>query len=142
MDRLTREHRSWNMSRIRGRDTAPERTVRSLLHRLGFRFRLQSRALPGRPDVVLPKYGTVVLVHGCFWHRHTGCPFAYTPKSRTAFWSRKFASNVARDRRNTGALQRAGWRVIVVWECELKDADALARRLDRKLRRTTAVRTG
>jgi DNA mismatch endonuclease (patch repair protein) len=142
MDRLTREHRSWNMSRIRGRDTVPERTVRSLLHRLGFRFRLHSRALPGRPDVVLPKYGSVVLVHGCFWHRHTGCPLAYTPKSRTAFWSRKFVGNVARDRRNAAALQRAGWRVIVVWECELKDTDALARRLDRRLRRTTAVRTG
>lgn len=142
MDRLSKEHRSWNMSRIRGRDTAPERAVRSILHRLGFRFRLHSRTLPGRPDVVLPKYGSVVLIHGCFWHRHSGCPFAYTPKSRPAFWAQKFADNIARDRRNAKALARAGWRVIVVWECELHKAESLARKLDRALRRTTEARRG
>jgi DNA mismatch endonuclease (patch repair protein) len=142
MDRLSREHRSWNMSRIRGRNTAPERAVRSLLHRLGYRFRLHSRKLPGRPDVVLPKYSSVVLVHGCFWHRHSGCQLAYTPKSRIRFWSRKFAGNVARDLRNAEALHRAGWRVIVVWECELRNTITLARRLDRTLRRTRAARTG
>lgn len=116
MDRLTTQHRSWNMSRIRGRDTAPERTVRSMLHRLGYRFRLHSHQLPGRPDVVLPRWNSVVLVHGCFWHRHARCPLAYTPKSRTAFWERKFAANVARDRRVVSSLRTLGWRVVIVWE--------------------------
>lgn len=134
MDRLTTQHRSWNMSRIRGRDTRPEREVRSLLHRLGFRFRLHPRSLPGRPDVVLPKYGTVVLVHGCFWHRHARCPLAYIPKTRTQFWSQKFDVNVARDRRVVSTLRSLGWRVLVVWECELRDARSLSRRLDRSLR--------
>lgn len=134
MDRLTRERRSWNMSRIRGRDTRPERAVRSLLHGLGFRFRLHPRRMPGRPDVVLPKYRSVVLVHGCFWHRHSRCPFAYTPKSRTEFWVQKFAENVARDRRTLTALRKAGWKVIVVWECELRKPEVLSRRLDRTIR--------
>jgi DNA mismatch endonuclease, patch repair protein len=139
MDRLSREHRSWNMSRIRGRNTKPEYAVRSMLHRLGFRFRLHSRELPGRPDVVLPKYQSVVLVHGCFWHRHSQCPFAYTPKSRINFWGRKFAENVTRDRCTVTALRKAGWKVIIVWECELRRPDALSRRLDRKLRRSQAA---
>lgn len=133
MDRLSREHRSWNMSRIRGKDTGPERAVRSLLHRMGFRFRLHSRSLPGRPDVVLPKHESVVLVHGCFWHRHSGCRFAYTPKSRPGFWARKFEDNVARDHRNMEALKGQGWRVLVVWECELRDPGRLSARLKRAL---------
>ena len=134
MDRLSKKKRSWNMSRIHGRDTGPERAVRSILHRLGYRFRLHSRSLPGRPDVVLPKYETAVFVHGCFWHRHSRCPFAYTPKSRTEFWSKKFADNVARDRRAARTLRALGWRVLVVWECELRDAQGLAQRLDDALR--------
>lgn len=121
------------MSRIRSRDTSPECAVRSMLHRLGYRFRLHSRRLPGRPDVVLPRYGTVVFVHGCFWHRHNDCPYAYMPKSRTEFWSRKFTDNIARDRRATVQLRNAGWRVLVVWECELRDLDRLSRRLDIEL---------
>jgi DNA mismatch endonuclease (patch repair protein) len=141
MDRITREHRSWNMSRIRGRDTQPERAVRSLLHRLGFRFRLQSRRLPGCPDVVLPRYHSVVFVHGCFWHRHTDCPFAYTPKSRQNFWSSKFNDNVERDKRNAIALRQSGWNVIVVWECELRLPESLSRRLERTLRRVSEART-
>lgn len=139
MDRLTREHRSWNMSRIRGHDTGPERMVRSLLHRLGFRFRLHSRRLPGRPDIVLPKYRSVVFVHGCFWHRHLDCPFAYTPKSRVDFWASKFAENVARDRRTTAALRQVGWKAVIVWECELRNPEALSRRLERILRRSRAA---
>jgi len=134
MDRLTKAERSWNMSRIRSRDTSPERAVRSMLHRLGYRFRLHSRSLPGRPDVVLPKYGTVVLVHGCFWHRHSRCSLAYTPKARKQFWSEKFDANVVRDRRVVRTLRSLGWRVLVVWECELRDAGSLSRRLDRSLR--------
>ena len=117
-DRLTPEHRSWNMSRIRGKDTLPERQVRSALHRAGYRFRLHRKDLPGRPDIVLPKHRTVVFVHGCFWHRHKGCHFAYTPKSRVAFWNEKFRANVERDRRNVRALRALGWRVITVWECQ------------------------
>ena len=113
-DRLSRERRSWNMSRIRGKDTQPELTVRSTLHRAGYRFRLHRKDLPGRPDIVLPKYRTVILVHGCFWHRHKGCRFAYTPKSRTAFWNEKFSGNVERDRRSVRELRRHGWRVITV----------------------------
>lgn len=117
-DRLSRKRRSWNMSRIRDKDTAPERLVRSALHRAGYRFRLHSKKLPGRPDVVLPRYRTVVFVHGCFWHRHKGCRYAYTPKSRVAFWNAKFDSNVERDRRNARELRRLGWKVVTVWECE------------------------
>lgn len=117
-DRLTPDRRSWNMSRIRGRDTAPENLVRSTLHRAGYRFRLHRRDLPGRPDIVLSKYRTVVFVHGCFWHRHAGCRFAYTPKSRVDFWTAKFHANVERDRRNAFALRRLGWRVVTVWECD------------------------
>src|SRR5213079_375697 len=113
MDRITREHRSWNMSRIRGRDTSPELRVRRVLHRLGFRYRLHGAALPGRPDVVLPRYKTVIFVHGCFWHRHSACKYAYTPKSNLPFWERKFEETVARDEKNLVALKRLGWRVRV-----------------------------
>lgn len=109
------------MSRIRGKDTNPERIVRSMLHRMGYRFRLHDRRLPGNPDIVLPKYKTVILVHGCFWHRHEGCKHAYTPKTRTDFWKAKFKLNVDRDRKSTNQLKKIGWRVIVVWECQLRD---------------------
>ncbi len=128
-DRLSRERRSWNMSRISGKDTAPEKQVRSALHRAGYRFRLHSRTLPGRPDLVLPKYRTLVLVHGCFWHRHKGCRFAYTPKSRTAFWNAKFDANVERDRRTARELRRLGWKVVTVWECEADRPATWLRRL-------------
>lgn len=117
-DRLTPERRSWNMSRIRGKDTGPERLVRSLLHRMGYRFRLHGKDLPGRPDLVLPKYRTVVFVHGCFWHRHRGCRNCTTPTNNRDFWVKKLNENAARDRRSAGALIKMGWRVVVVWECE------------------------
>jgi len=120
MDSLTKEKRSWNMSRIRSGNTNPEMQVRSLLHRAGYRFRIHDRKLPGRPDIVLPKYKTVIFVHGCFWHRHEGCKFAYHPKSRTEFWEEKFNATVERDRKKTAELRSAGWRVIEVWECELE----------------------
>jgi DNA mismatch endonuclease (patch repair protein) len=116
-DRLSRAHRSWNMSRIRGADTKPERVVRSVLHQLGFRFRLKPRRLPGRPDIVLTRHRTVVFVHGCFWHRHPRCRFAYTPKSNLPFWLGKFTENVERDRRVRRELTKLGWRVLIVWEC-------------------------
>ena len=119
MDRLTRQHRSWNMSRIRGKDTTPEILVRSALHRMGFRFRLHKRDLPGRPDIVLARYRTAVFVHGCFWHRHPGCTKAYTPKSRIRFWQSKFDQNIKRDAVVRDQLERLGWNVVVVWECEV-----------------------
>lgn len=106
------------MSGIRGKNTMPERTVRSFLHRSGLRFRLHAR-LPGKPDVVLPKYRTAVFVHGCFWHRHRGCRYATTPASNAAFWREKFEANVRRDAVVKRELRRAGWRVRVVWSCQL-----------------------
>ena len=129
MDTLTPERRSWNMSRIRSSDTTPERLVRSLLHRMGYRFRLQRKDLPGRPDIVLPRYRTVVLVHGCYWHRHPNCRLAYTPKSNQEFWETKFAENVSRDSRQCEELGAMGWRVIIVWECETKELQSLSERL-------------
>jgi DNA mismatch endonuclease, patch repair protein len=119
-DSLSAERRSWNMSRIRSRDTGPERQLRSMLHRAGFRFRLHDRSLPGTPDIVMKRHSAVILVHGCYWHRHDGCSNATTPSTRTDFWKSKFEATVARDKRNADALQELGLRVIVIWECELK----------------------
>lgn len=133
MDSLSPERRSWNMSRIRAKDTRPERLVRSLLHSLGYRFRLNRKDVPGRPDIVLPKYRTAIYVHGCFWHRHGGCSLAYTPKSNLEFWSKKFTRNEERDAEVAAALKEAGWNQVVVWECETRDEAALARRLKRSL---------
>lgn len=139
MDRLSPSRRSWNMAQIRGTNTKPELAVRSALHRLGFRFRLRSYGLPGRPDVVLVRLRVAVFVHGCFWHRHRNCRFAYTPKNNAEFWSLKFETNVNRDLRNQRALKRLGWRVLVVWECQSTDPVVLARRLDATLVRAAAL---
>lgn len=117
------------MSGIRGKHTKPELVVRSMVHSLGLRFRLHRADLPGKPDLVLPKFCTVILVHGCFWHRHQGCALAATPKSRIEFWNEKFASNVERDRKNREELNGLGWRVLEVWECETRDPKALRDRL-------------
>lgn len=121
MDRITQERRSWNMSQIRGKNTKPELAVRSALHRLGFRFSLHRTDLPGKPDLVLPKYHAAILVHGCFWHRHKGCKLAYSPKTKQEFWQQKFSNNVGRDKRNLDALTALGWNPIVIWECEIKE---------------------
>src|SRR5262245_10140140 len=107
------------MAGIRGRDTGPELAVRRWLHRHGFRYRLHAKGLPGHPDVVFPGRRVVVFVHGCFWHRHPGCRYAYHPASNVAFWTMKFESNVQRDARQVAALEEAGWYVLVVWECEI-----------------------
>lgn len=120
VDVLTPEQRHRNMSRIRGKDTTPELKLRSMLHRAGYRFRLHYPRLPGRPDIVLPKYRTVVFVHGCFWHRHEGCKYATEPKTRPEFWKKKFSDTVERDSRNRKEISEAGWQVITIWECELK----------------------
>jgi len=126
MDVMSKERRSWTMSRIKGKDTVPERIVRSWLHREGFRFRLHVKRLPGCPDVVLPRYKTVIDVRGCFWHRHPDCPVATMPKSHMKFWWKKFNRNVERDIETEKALARLGWRVIVVWACELRAATQAA----------------
>lgn len=129
MDILSNEKRSWNMSRIRSKNTAPEIAVRSFLHKNGFRFRLHSKHLPGKPDIVLPKYKTVLFIHGCFWHRHKRCKYAYTPKSRVAFWKKKFQDNVDRFKKVKRKLQHKGWKVIVIWECEIGNINNLSRLL-------------
>lgn len=118
-DRITPEHRSWNMSRIKGKDTKIEVKVRSWLFSKGFRFRKNDRRYPGTPDIVLPKYKTVIFINGCFWHRHEGCRYATTPKTRTEFWQEKFDRNVVNDRKHKEDLEAMGWNVIVIWECEL-----------------------
>jgi len=127
------------MSRIRGTNTRPEVVVRSVIHSLGCRFRLRRYALPGTPDVVLPSKTTAVFVHGCFWHRHQGCYMTYTPKSRVAFWKAKFATNVRRDRLAVKGLQKMGWRVVVVWECQTRDRGELSRVLRKQLARRQPV---
>lgn len=134
MDHLTPERRSWNMSRIPNKNTKPEILVRSLLHRMGYRFTVNAtnnRKLLGKPDIVLPKYRTVIFVHGCFWHRHKGCKETTTPKSRTEWWQAKFDGNVERDRRNQRELRKIGWKVIVVWECQTKKAEGIAKTAER-----------
>jgi DNA mismatch endonuclease (patch repair protein) len=120
VDTLTPAQRSERMSRIRSTNTRPEVALRKALHRLGFRFRLHGRRLPGKPDIVLPKYHTAIFVHGCFWHRHAGCKVATTPKSNTEFWVGKFGRNTARDAIKQAQLEAEGWKVVVVWECDLK----------------------
>ena len=129
VDSLTREKRSWNMSRIRSKDTNPEKIVRSLLHRMGYRFRLNVKSLPGKPDIVLPKYKTVIFVHGCFWHRHPKCKYAYTPKSRIEFWGKKFSDNVERFKIIKKELKHLKWNVLVIWECEIKSNADLVNKL-------------
>jgi len=127
VDFLSPRERSERMSRIRGKDTRPELALRKVLHGLGLRYRLHGKGLPGKPDLVFPRYKAVVFVHGCFWHRHPGCSIATTPKSNTAFWLEKFEKNVARDARVTAQLEGQGWRVLVAWECELSSPAKAAR---------------
>lgn len=126
------------MAGIKGRDTKPELAVRRIAHKLGLRFRLHRKDLPGRPDLVFPRRRLAVFVHGCFWHRHDGCRYAYTPKSRVAFWTKKFAENVARDRRNEEALRDLGWRVLVIWECITRNEEAVRRHLQEHIEQCEA----
>lgn len=122
-DVVDKSTRSRMMSGIRGKNTKPELRLRSVLHLAGFRFRLHYRHLPGRPDLVLPKFRAAVFVHGCFWHQHQGCPAATMPASNVAFWQGKLGSNVARDQRTASAVRAAGWRVATIWECALRQLD-------------------
>lgn len=124
-DIVTQEQRSQNMSRIKGKNTKPEMIVRSACHDLGLRYRLHRKDLPGTPDLVFPKHRLCLFVHGCFWHRHPGCKYAYTPKSRLEFWLPKLAKNVERDMKAKRALEVSGWRVSIIWECQTKNRDTL-----------------
>jgi DNA mismatch endonuclease, patch repair protein len=137
MDVVSTERRSALMSGIRGRDTGPELAVRRAAHRLGFRFRLHRRDLPGTPDLIFPRLGKVLFVHGCFWHRHEGCRLAYEPKTNGEFWRRKFAGNVARDARTAAELRDRGWEVLTVWECEIRESVDLPDVLERRLTHAT-----
>lgn len=132
-DPLAGERRSALMRSVRRVGTGPEIAIRKLLHAMGIRFRLHRGDLPGTPDIVLASRRTVIFVHGCFWHRHPSCSKATFPKTRTEFWAKKFAANVARDADNTAALQAQGWKVLVVWECEMRDRYSLALRLAEQL---------
>lgn len=126
-DVLTKEQRHINMSHIRGRDTSIEVKLRKALFARGFRFRKNVSKMIGKPDIVLPKYKTVIFIHGCFWHRHPGCRYVSTPKTRRDFWEEKFNRNVLRDKHQAEELINAGWHVLVVWECEIKhDIEAVA----------------
>lgn len=133
-DTLSPRERSERMGRVRGKDTKPELLVRRLVHSMGYRYRLHSGKLPGRPDIVFSGRRKVIFVHGCFWHRHgevtdDTCPLTRTPKSRLDFWISKFEGNKERDRRNLASLREEGWSPLVVWECQTRDADVLARRI-------------
>lgn len=134
-DVVNQSTRSRMMAGIKAKDTRPEIAVRCALHAEGFRFRLHAGHLPGRPDIVLPRYRSVIMVHGCFWHRHSGCKYATMPLTRSDFWREKFAGTVARDIRNTALLCELGWQVITVWECELRaSAEHVMRRVFLMLR--------
>lgn len=126
MDTVGASVRSRMMASIRSKDTQPERVVRSFLHARGFRYRLYRKDLPGRPDLVLPRWTAAVLVHGCFWHGHAGCRYFRLPRTRAEFWSEKISGNVRRDAQAIRSLHAAGWRVAVVWECSLRDRPASA----------------
>jgi DNA mismatch endonuclease, patch repair protein len=135
MDRLTRERRSALMSRIRGKDTAPERMLRRAIHRAGYRYRLHVKQLPGCPDLVFAKEKKAIFVHGCFWHVHPGCRLGRLPKSNLRFWKPKLEGNRERDQRNIRKLRRMGWKVLIVWQCKLKSADRCLSRVARFLER-------
>ena len=132
-DVFSKQKRSWIMSRVKGRDTKPEILVRSLVHRMGFRFRLHRPDLPGKPDIVLPRHGKVIFIHGCFWHGHKRCSKSKRPNSNNDFWNRKLNGNIKRDRQFHRELKRMGWNVLVVWECETRKPNELLRKLRRYL---------
>jgi len=132
-DKLSRTRRSWNMSRIRSRDTKPEVAVRRVLYKLGHTFRLHRHDLPGKPDIVLPKYRVAIFVHGCFWHQHTGCVDCSNPKTNAKYWRPKLSANVQRDRKYRRRLRQVNWTPIVIWECQTQRAEQLRVRLERKL---------
>lgn len=137
MDVHDQKTRSYNMSRVKGKDTKPEEIVRKYMFSQGFRYRKNDKRLPGKPDIVLPKYKTVIFVNGCFWHKHEGCKYFVWPKSNSEFWKEKIESNIVRDKKQYEELKNAGWHVIIVWECELKKKQ----RMDTLERLVTEIQT-
>jgi DNA mismatch endonuclease (patch repair protein) len=133
MDTVTPDTRSRMMAAVRGKNTKPELAVRSLVHALGFRFRLHRTDLAGTPDLVFPRLRCVILVHGCFWHRHPSCPATTTPKENAEYWATKFRRNVERDRAAAKELRARGWQVLVIWECQTRDAPRVRQKLKRFL---------
>lgn len=129
LDRVTTERRSWIMSRVKSKNTTPEITVRKLLHRLGYRYRLHDSKLPGKPDLVFRSRFKAIFVHGCFWHGHKNCSKACIPKTRQDFWHEKMQKNAKRDEENEKALARLGWKYLVIWQCQIKDVNDLKKRL-------------
>ena len=132
-DVFSKEKRSWIMSRGRGRDTKPEILVRSFVHRMGFRFRIHRRDLPGNPDIVLPRHGKVIFVHGCFWHGHKRCQRSKRPTTNKGFWNKKLDENIERDKRFQRKLRLMGWKVLVLWQCEVRKPEKMLRKLERFL---------
>lgn len=126
MDTLSKAERSERMSRVRNKNSNPEMKLRRLVHGMGFRYRLHTKELPGKPDMVFPARGAVLFMHGCFWHRHARCRLARLPKSRVSFWREKLETNKLRDQRNCRRLRSLGWRVLVVWECQLNDVEKVS----------------
>ena len=133
MDSLNREERSAQMALVRAKNTRPELAVRRLIHSLGYRYRLHGKGLPGKPDLVFTSRGAIIFVHGCFWHRHSGCALARLPKSRLEFWAAKLNANRIRDQQNERKLRALGWRVMVIWECQIANVERLAARVGRFL---------
>lgn len=121
MDIFSPEKRSQVMSLIKSKDTKPEKIIRSILHKLGFRFRINRKDLPGKPDIILPKYKTVIFVHGCFWHQHKGCKYASLPKTNSQFWEKKLFENHKRDKRIMKEYEKTDWKVLVLWQCEIRN---------------------
>jgi DNA mismatch endonuclease, patch repair protein len=132
-DKISESVRSWNMSRIRSKDTKPEMAVRRLLHAIGYRFRVDDRTLPGRPDIVFSKRKAAIFVHGCFWHQHKGCIDCSRPSTNQSYWQPKLLRNVTRDEKNLEQLSAMGWKTLVIWECEIKEAAELGARCIRFL---------
>ena len=140
MDVFKKEKRSWIMSRVKCGDTVPERLVRSMIHRMGYRFRLHAKDLPGNPDIVLPRHRNIIFVHGCFWHGHHNCPRSKKPTTNIAFWKKKIDTNVARDKKNFRAIGKLGWNVLVIWQCELSNKSRLAAKVESFLGENKQIR--
>ncbi len=134
MDKISRKQRSKNMAAVRGKNTSPELRVRRMLHSMGYRFRLHRKNLPGKPDIVLPKYRLCIFVNGCFWHQHPGCKRATIPETRKEIWKKKFCQNKKRDELSLIELSKLGWQVCTIWECETKNPDTLAMIISRYLK--------
>ena len=139
VDNLSKNQRRFCMSKVKGKDTTPEKTIRSILHKAGYRFRLHRKDLPGKPDIVLSKYKKVIFVHGCFWHGHKNCPRAKRPSSNEAFWNEKLSRNIERDRKNQQKLRDIGWDPIIVWQCEIKkkNLEVLSKKLINSISKDT-----